>query len=68
MRREEGVEIIHDPGERIPEEKATRSALDLTRQERRWYALGALKSALLIGMVYLAGLAIVIAIILAIWM
>ena len=38
-----------------------------TPQERRWAALGALKAALLLALVYLAGLALVIGILLWIW-
>lgn len=39
----------------------------LTREERRMYALGALKAALLIGLAFLAGLAAVIALLLLFW-
>ncbi len=38
-----------------------------TRQERRWYALGALKAALLIGLAYVAGLGAVIALMILLW-
>lgn len=41
--------------------------LMLTRKERRWVALGALKSALLIGSVYLIGGAILIWLMLFLW-
>ncbi len=39
----------------------------LTRKERRWVALGALKSALLIGSVYLIGGAVLIWLMLFLW-
>ncbi len=41
--------------------------LTLTRKERRWVALGALKSALLIGSVYLIGGAVLIWLMLFLW-
>lgn len=40
---------------------------DYTPKERRMYALGALKAALLIGIAYLAGLALVIFLLLQLW-
>ena len=39
----------------------------LTKQERRMYVLGAMKAALLIGCVYLAGIVILIFLLLKIW-
>ena len=39
----------------------------LTGQERRWYALGALGAALLIALVFILGLGIAIAVMLALW-
>ena len=39
----------------------------LNRQERKWYALGALKAALLIGLVYIVGLGIAILLMLFLW-
>lgn len=41
--------------------------LTLTRRERRWVAFGALKSALLIGSVYLIGGAVLIWLMLFLW-
>jgi hypothetical protein len=58
-------EMIHDPGERLPGEETPE--LTLSRQERRWYALGALKGALMIGAVYLIGLGVLIALMLGLW-
>lgn len=37
----------------------------MTKEERRWYVLGALKAALLIGLVFIVGLGL--AILLMIW-
>lgn len=38
-----------------------------TKEERRWYALGALKAALLIGLAYAVGLGLVILMLLFLW-
>lgn len=40
---------------------------DCSPRERRMYALGALKAALLIGLAYLAGLALIIFLLLQLW-
>jgi len=66
MFRKRDYDIIRDPGEN-DDEQAHRPELELTRQERRWYALGALKSALLIGGVYLVGLGVIIGLMLMFW-
>lgn len=67
--RGEEDEMIREPGERIPEvDEPERPELQLSRQERRWVALGALKSALLIGFVYLAGIGLIIWLMLALWL
>ena len=66
MRQEEQEEIIRDPGE-VVEEERERPELQLTRREKRWVALGALKAALMIGSVYLVGGAVLIALMLLIW-
>ena len=39
----------------------------LNKKERFWYAMGALKAALLIGLAYLAGLAAMILLLLLLW-
>ncbi len=39
----------------------------LSREERRWYLLGALKAALLIAVVFIAGLGLFIALLLLLW-
>ena len=58
--RDEG-EALKNPGSgRIPN-------TDLNPKERRWVVLGALSGALLIGLVFLAGLLLVIALMLILW-
>ncbi|MDY2628696.1 MAG: hypothetical protein SOW08_10370 [Lachnospiraceae bacterium] len=61
-------ELIHDPDEQVPDEEGARPDEEMTRQERRWYILGALKSTLLIGGAYLMGFAVIIALMLWFWM
>jgi len=39
----------------------------LNKDEKRWYVLGALKAALLIGLAFIVGLGILIAVLLGIW-
>lgn len=68
MSRKRDYEIIREPNEKVPEDENSRPELELSRQERRWYALGALKSALLIGSVYVIGLGVLIAVMLWIWL
>lgn len=62
--QEEHNGIIYDSGE-TPERE--QPELELTREEKRWVALGALKSALLIGSVYLIGGALLIGLMLLAW-
>lgn len=45
---------------RIPKE-------EYTLKERFWFAMGALKASLLIGLVYLAGFALLIGLMLLLW-
>lgn len=61
-------EIIHDPDEHVPDGKEVRPEEELTREERRWYVMGALKSTLLIGGAYVAGFAVIILLMLWFWM
>ncbi len=49
------------------EKKAERIMVEYTPSERRWAVLGALRAALLIALVYLAGLALVIALLIRLW-
>ncbi|MDD7389139.1 MAG: hypothetical protein PUG60_05665 [Lachnospiraceae bacterium] len=60
-------ELIHDPDEHVPEEEEVRPEEQLTRQERRWYIMGALKSTLLIGSAYVIGFAVIILLMLWFW-
>ncbi len=39
----------------------------LSRDEKRWYVLGALKAALFIGLAFIVGLGVLIAVLLGIW-
>lgn len=39
----------------------------LNKDEKRWYVLGALKAALLIGLAFILGLGLLIAVLLGIW-
>lgn len=55
------------PGERRQEPEQRQPEPALTRQERRWVVLGALKGTLLIAGAYLLGLGAVIALLLLLW-
>lgn len=68
MRQEEEYEIISDSGENVDDPDEFRPELHFSRQERRWIALGALKSALLIGAVYVGVLGVIIWLLLKVWM
>lgn len=67
MRRERDEELFYDS--RVPEgeEPDDKPELKLTRQERRWVILGAMKSALLIGLLYVAAGGILIWLMLRLW-
>lgn len=67
MRQEDDFDLIKDPGEAAGEEDRPRPELELTRQEKRWIALGALKSGLLIGTVYLVVLGFLIWLMVKFW-
>lgn len=49
------------------EEEYEEPKVQLSKEERRWFILGALKSTLLIGSVYLIGAALLIWFLLTIW-
>lgn len=49
------------------EEEYEEPQIQLTKEERRWFILGALKSVLLIASVYLIGAALLICFLLKIW-
>ena len=65
MRDSEREYLYEDPEEL--EEEPLEPELKLSRQEQRWIVLGALKSALLIGGVYILGAGLLIWFLLAIW-
>lgn len=67
MKHEEDYEMIREPGETTENEQQPQKELDITKQERRWVALGALKSGLLIGLVYLVGLGLAILLMTLLW-
>lgn len=54
-----------EPRQEAPQEEGENPPF--TPKERRMYALGALKAALLIGLAYLVGLAAVIGLLLLVW-
>lgn len=60
-------ELISDGLEVPEEEEEEKPEITLTKEERRWIALGALKSTLMIASVYLIGAALLIWLMLAIW-
>lgn len=73
--REPGSYSKHPPGHRYPPENAEDDRPDRpweqadpwTPQERRMYALGALKAALLIGLTFIVGLGAVILVMILVW-
>lgn len=67
MRQDEDYELIHDPEERIDDPDEFRPELQFSKQERRWIIFGALKTTLLIALVYLAGLGLIIWLLLKLW-
>ncbi len=67
MRDYEENEMIYDEGERRPEDE-WHPELEFSRQERRWIALSAMRTALGIGLIYIIGAGILIWLMLKIWM
>ncbi|MGN0335447.1 MAG: hypothetical protein ACI4DV_07295 [Lachnospiraceae bacterium] len=67
MRYEGEDRSFYDPEFSEDENPEEEPKLQLTKQERRWVALGALKSALLIGSVYIIAAAILIWLMLTLW-
>ena len=65
MRYSEKDDFYEDPQEL--EEEPLEPELKLSKQDQRWIVFGALKSALLIGSVYLVGAALLIWFLLKIW-
>lgn len=66
MRRDTDGEVFYEP-DAPDEEQEKRPELELTREEKRWVALGALKSGLLIALVYIIGGAVLIWLMLSFW-
>lgn len=66
--KQEDYEIISDSGENVDDPDELRPELHFSKQERRWIALGALKSALLIGAIYVGVLGVAIWLLLKFWM
>lgn len=67
MRDYEEHEMIYDEGESRPEDE-WHPELEFSRQERRWIALSAMRTALGIGMIYIVAAGILIWLMLKIWM
>ena len=65
MRYSEKNDLYRDPDEM--DEEPLEPELRLSRQEQRWIIFGALKSALLIGGIYIVGAGLLIWFLLAIW-
>ena len=65
MRYSEKNDFYREPDEM--DEEPLEPELRLSRQEQRWIIFGALKSALLIGGIYIVGAGLLIWFLLAIW-
>ena len=65
MRYSEKNDLYREPDEM--DEEPLEPELQLSRQEQRWIIFGALKSALLIGGIYIVGAGLLIWLLLAIW-
>ena len=65
MRYSEKNDLYREPDEM--DEEPLEPELKLSRQEQRWIIFGALKSALLIGGIYIVGAGLLICLLLAIW-
>ena len=65
MRYSEKNDLYREPDEM--DEEPLEPELRLSRQEQRWIIFGALKSALLIGGIYIVGAGLLIWLLLAIW-
>ena len=65
MRYSEKNDLYREPDDM--DEEPLEPELKLSRQEQRWIIFGALKSALLIGGIYIVGAGLLIWFLLAIW-
>lgn len=65
MKNQDDKRVYEEPD--LMDEENEEPKLELSRQERRWIIMGALKSALLIASVYIIGGALLIWFLLAVW-
>ena len=65
MNNQDDKRVYEEPD--LMDEDNEEPKLDLSRQERRWIIMGALKSALLIASVYIIGGALLIWFLLTVW-
>ncbi len=56
-----------EPGPKMDDRPWEKDKDALSKDEKRWYVLGALKAALLIGLAFIVGLGVLIAVLLGIW-
>ena len=65
MKNQDDRRVFEEPD--LMDEENEEPKLELSRQERRWIIMGALKSALLIALVYIIGGALLIWFLLTVW-
>ncbi len=65
MKNQDDRRVFEEPD--LMDEENEEPKLELSRQERRWVIMGALKSALLIASVYIIGGALLIWFLLTVW-
>ena len=65
MKNQDDRRVFEEPD--LMDEENEEPKLELSRQERRWIIMGALKSALLIASVYIIGGALLIWFLLTVW-
>ncbi len=65
MNNQDDKRVYEEPD--LMDEENEEPKLELSRQERRWIIMGALKSALLIASVYIIGGALLIWFLLTVW-
>ena len=65
MKNQDDRRVFEEPD--LIDEENEEPKLELSRQERRWIIMGALKSALLIASVYIIGGALLIWFLLTVW-
>ena len=67
IREERRQNVPEAEHEQSKKDRPWEQSEQFTRQERKWYALGALKAALLIAMAFIVGLGLAILIMLLLW-